>query len=54
MVIFVALPRRNDLFLELFDVGHSGGEELLQRWHWPSQLTILRVKNLQTRIHTHS
>jgi hypothetical protein len=54
MVIVVALPRRNDPILELFDVGHSGGEELLKRWHLPSQPTILRVKNLRTHIHTHS
>ncbi len=54
MVICVALPRRNDPILELFDAGHSGGEELLKRWHLPSQLTILRVMHLQTRIHTHS
>ncbi len=38
--ISVALPRRNDPILELFDVGHSGGEELLKRWYLPSQLTI--------------
>jgi hypothetical protein len=31
VVICVALPRRNDPILELFDVGHSGGEELLKR-----------------------
>jgi hypothetical protein len=44
MVILVTLPRRNDPFLELLLVGDGGGEELLQRWHWPSQITILHVK----------
>ena len=50
----VPLPRRNDPILELFDVGHSGGEELLKRWYLPSQLTILSVILLRTRIHRHS
>ncbi len=31
MVICVALPRRNDPILELFDVGHSGDEDLRNR-----------------------
>ncbi len=54
VMIVVVLPRRNDPFLELFLVGHSSGEELLQRQNRPSQLTILHVKCLRTCIHTHS
>ena len=50
----VPLPRRNDPILELFDVGHSGGEDLLEIRYWPSKLTILSVILLQIRIHRHS
>jgi hypothetical protein len=44
MVTVVTLPRRNDPFLELLLVGDYIGEELLQRWNRPSQITILHVK----------
>ncbi len=54
MVIIVTLPRRNDPFLELLLVGDCRGEELLQRWNRPSQITILHVKWLRPHIHTHS
>ena len=43
----VPLPRRNDPILELFDVCHSGGEDLLESRYWPSQRTILSVILLQ-------
>ncbi len=43
----VPLPRRNDPILELFDVCHSGGEDLLEIGYWPSQRTILTVELLQ-------
>ena len=50
----VPLPRRNDSFVELLDVGHSGGEKFFKRWYLPSQPTILSVILLRTRIHRHS
>ena len=49
----VPLPRRNDPILELFDVCHSGGEDLLEIRYRPSQRTILTVELLQIGIHRH-
>jgi hypothetical protein len=49
----VPLPRRNDPILELFEICHSGGEELLEIRYRPSQRTILTVELLQIGIHRH-
>ena len=49
----VSLPRRNDPIVELFDICHSGGEDLLEIRYRPSQRTILTVELLQIGIHRH-
>jgi hypothetical protein len=44
MIIVATLPRRNDPFLELLLVGDCRGEELLQRWNRPPQISMFHVK----------